>query len=81
MFQKVIQPAHMLIDDERLNYDGRPCNQIIEQVTRIAPGIEAISLLLQIDKTDLSPADRVNYLKCWQKQASWVNFQEQEALL
>lgn len=81
MFQKVIQPAHMLVDDMRLNYDGRPCNQIIEQVTQIAPGVEAISLLLQIDKTDLSPADRVNYLKCWQKQASWVNFQEQEALL
>jgi hypothetical protein len=81
MFQKVIQPAHMLVDDERLNYDGRPGNEIIAKVFDAAPGAESIALLLNIEKSELSPADRVTYLKCWQKQASWVNFQEQEALL
>ena len=81
MFQKFIQPAHQLVDDPRLNYDGRPGNEIISKVFESPPGPESIALLLKIDKSELSPADRVTYLKCWQKQASWVNFQEQEALI
>ena len=81
MFQKVIKPAHELIDDASLDFEGRPRNQVIAKVINSAPGPESMQQLLEIDKTDLSPADRVDFLKCWQRQVSWVTFQEQEAVL
>ena len=81
MFQKVIRPANELIDDQRLNYEGRPRNEIIAQILSNNPGPESMALLTRIDKSDLSPADRIDLLRCWQKQSSWVHFQEQEAML
>jgi hypothetical protein len=81
MFQKVIQPASALIGDQHLDYDGRPRNELISQLLSEKPGPDVMSALLAIDKSDLSPADRIDYLKCWQRQSGWVAFQEQEAML
>ena len=81
MFQKVIQPASALIGDRLLDYDGRPRNEVILKLLSEKPGPDAMLLLLQVDKSDLSPADRVDYLKCWQRQSGWVALQEQNAML
>ena len=81
MFQKVIQPASALIGDQRLDYDGRPRNELISQLLSEKPGPDVMNALLEIDKSDLSPSDRIDYLKCWQRQSGWVAFQEQEAML
>lgn len=81
MFQKVIQPASALIGDRLLDYDGRPRNEVIAKLLADKPGPDAMLQLLQVDKSDLSPADRVDYLKCWQRQSGWVALQEQNAML
>ena len=81
MFQKVIQPANAFIGDENLDYDGRPKNQVIAELLLAVPGPEAMATLLNVDKTDLSPSDRIDYLKCWQRQSAWVSLQEQNAML
>lgn len=81
MFQKVIQPANAFIGDENLDYDGRPKNQVISQLLSAVPGPEAMATLLNVDKSDLSPSDRIDYLKCWQRQSAWVSLQEQNAML
>ena len=81
MFQRVIQPANALMGDARLDYEGRPRNEIIAQVLITAPGPDAMKALEEIDKSDLSPADRIDYLKCWQRQSAWVSHQEQNAML
>ena len=81
MFQKVIQPANQLMGDERLDYEGRPRNQIIAQALVTKPGPEMMQQLLLVDKSELSPADRVDFLKSWQRQSAWVSLQEQNAML
>ena len=81
MFQRAIPPANALIGDELLDYEGRPRNEIIAKVISAEPGPESMGKLLTVDKSDLSPADRVDYLKCWQRQSAWVAFQEQNAML
>ena len=81
MFQKVIQPASALIGDRHLDYDGRPRNEVILKLLVEKPGPDAMVELLQVEKSDLSPADRVDYLKCWQRQSGWVALQEQNAML
>ena len=81
MFQKVIQPASALIGDRHLDYEGRPKNEAIAKLLLAAPGPEAMVTLLEIEKSDLSPSDRIDYLKCWQRQSAWVSLQEQNAML
>ena len=81
MFQRVIQPANALMGDARLDFEGRPRNAVIAQVLIDAPGPDAMKALEDIDKSDLSPADRIDYLKCWQRQTAWVSHKEQNAML
>lgn len=81
MFNNVIQPANQLMGDERLDYDGRPSNEVILRALSTKPGPEMMQQLLMVNKSDLSPADRVDYLKCWQRQSAWVSLQEQNAML
>ena len=81
MFKRVIQPASALIGDAKLDYDGRERSQLIADLLQSKPGPDAMAALLDINKSDLSPADRIDFLKCWQKQSAWVAFQEQDAML
>ena len=81
MFKRVIQPASALIGDAKLDYDGRERSQLIADLLQSKPGPAAMASLLEINKSDLSPADRIDFLKCWQKQSAWVAFQEQDAML
>ena len=81
MFQKFIQPANALIGDQKLDYEGRPSNEAIAKLLKAAPGPDAMAVLLEIEKSDLSPSDRINYLRCWQRQSAWVSLQEQNAML
>ena len=60
MFQKVIQPASALIGDQHLDYDGRPRNELISQLLSEKPGPDVMNALLEIDKSDLSPSDRID---------------------
>ena len=81
MFKRVIQPASALIGDAKLDYEGRERSQVIAELLQSKPGPVAMASLLEINKSDLSPADRIDFLKCWQKQSAWVAFQEQDAML
>ena len=81
MFQKHIQSANSLIGDPVLDHEGVIRNPEIAELLSAAPGPAAMSRLLKIDKATLPPADRVDYLTCWQRQSSWVAAQEQEAML
>jgi Domain of unknown function (DUF222)/HNH endonuclease len=81
MFKRSIQPASALIGDADLDFEGRERNQVIADLLQSKPGPQAMTSLLDINKSELSPADRVDFLKCWQKQSAWVAFQEQEAML
>ena len=55
--------------------------QEMASLLKCAPGPDAMLQLLAIDKSTLTPADRIDYLTCWQRQSSWVSAQEQEAML
>ena len=81
MFKRVIQPASALIGDAKLDYDGRERSQVLADLLQSKPGPVVMASLLEINKSDLSPADRIDFLKCWQKQSAWVAFQEQDAML
>ena len=81
MFQRVIQPANKLVGDGDLDYAGRPKDPVIARLITQSPGPDAMKELMQIDKSQLSPADRIDFLKCWQRQSAWVTLQEQNAML
>ena len=53
----------------------------ITALLKCAPGPDSMSRLVAFDKSSLTPADRIDYLACWQRQVSWVTAQEQEAIL
>ena len=79
MFQKHIPSATSLIGDPVLDHEGvERCVEIAE-ILKSAPGPESMNRLIMIDKSSLTPADRIDYLACWQRQVSWVTAQEQEA--
>ena len=83
MFQKapVIPSATSLIGDPLLDSEDTERSEVIAQLLRTNPGPDAMLKLMAIDKSQLAPADRVDYLTCWQRQSSWVAAQEQEAML
>lgn len=85
MFQKYvpqhIQSASSLIGDPILDHDKAQRSSQIAELLKSAPGPDAMLKLMSIEKSLLTPADRVDYLTCWQRQVSWVTAQEQEAIL
>lgn len=81
MFQKHIPSATSLIGDSVLDHDEAIRSTEISDLLKSAPGPEAMLRLIAIDKSSLTPADRIDYLACWQRQVSWVTAQEQEAIL
>lgn len=81
MFRANIPSANSLIGDPVLDHDGRIRNSDLAALLNSAPGPETMAQLLKLDKTSLTPADRIDYLTCWQRQSSWVMAQEQEAML
>ena len=81
MFQKHIPSATSLLGDPVLDHETCPRSEVIAEILNSAPGPDAMSRLSAIDKSSLTPADRIDYLACWQRQVSWVTAQEQEAIL
>jgi hypothetical protein len=83
MFQKapVIPSATSLIGDPLLDSEDAERSEVIAKLLRTNPGPDAMLKLMAIDKSQLAPADRIDYLTCWQRQSSWVAAQEQEAML
>ncbi len=81
MFKKAIPSANSLIGDPVLDRDDAPRNFELSELLNSKPGPEAMLRLLQLDRNLLTPADRIDYLTCWQRQSSWVTAQEQEAML
>jgi hypothetical protein len=83
MFQKapVIPSATSLIGDPLLDSEDAERSEVIAQLLRTNPGPDAMLKLMAINKSQLAPADRIDYLTCWQRQSSWVAAQEQEAML
>lgn len=81
--QKVtaIPSATSLIGDPVLDHDGAERSNEIAELLNANPGPDAMLRLISIDKSKLVPADRIDYLTCWQRQSSWVAAQEQEAML
>lgn len=81
MFQKQIPSAASLIGDPVFDGENLERSKEIAELLKSQPGPNAISILISIDKSSLTPADRIDYLTCWQRQVSWVTAQEQEAIL
>ena len=77
----VIPSASSLIGDPHLDHDGALRSIDIAELMKSAPGPDAMLRLMAINKSKLTPADRIDYLTCWQRQSSWVAAQEQEAML
>lgn len=77
----VIPSAPSLIGDPALDAEGAKRSLEIADLLKVNPGPEAMLRLMAIDKSTLMPADRIDYLTCWQRQSSWVAAQEQEAML
>lgn len=77
----VIPSAPSLIGDPTLDSDEANRSLEIADLLKSNPGPEAMLRLASIDKSKLMPADRIDYLTCWQRQSSWVAAQEQEAML
>ncbi|MFM8921720.1 MAG: DUF222 domain-containing protein [Candidatus Nanopelagicaceae bacterium] len=78
---QVIPSAPSLIGDPILDSDDAERSPEIADLLKSNPGPEAMQRLLQLDKSTLTPADRIDFLTCWQRQSSWVAAQEQEAML
>ena len=76
-----IPSASSLIGDPLLDSEDAERSEVIAQLLRTNPGPDAMLKLMAIDKSQLAPADRIDYLTCWQRQSSWVAAQEQEAML
>lgn len=76
-----IPSASSLIGDPVLDHDGAERSSEISELLSTNPGPDAMLRLMSIDKSKLAPADRIDYLTCWQRQSSWVAAQEQEAML
>ena len=77
--QRHIPSANSLIGDPEFDTDIRSAE--LAELLKSAPGPDAMARLLQLEKNKLTPADRIDYLTCWQRQVSWVTAQEQEAIL
>ena len=77
----VIPSAPSLVGDPVLDAEGANRSLEIADLLKANPGPEAMLRLTAIDKSKLMPADRIDYLTCWQRQSSWVAAQEQEAML
>jgi hypothetical protein len=79
--QTIIPSASSLIGDPVLDRDGAERSSEIAELLNANPGPDAMLRLISINKAKLTPADRIDYLTCWQRQSSWVAAQEQEAML
>ena len=77
--QRHIPSANSLIGDPEFDTDIRSAE--LAELLKSAPGPDAMARLLQLEKNKLTPADRINYLTCWQRQSSWVAAKEQEATI
>ena len=77
--QRHIPSANSLIGDPQYDTDIRSAE--LAELLKGAPGPDAMAKLMEIDKSSLCPADRIDYLTCWQRQSSWVAAKEQEATI
>ena len=77
--QRHIPSANSLIGDPEFDTDIRSAE--LAELLKSAPGPDAMARLLQLEKNKLTPADRIDYLTCWQRQSSWVAAKEQEATI
>ena len=77
--QRHIPSANSLIGDPEFDTDIRSAE--LAELLKSAPGPDAMARLLQLEKNELTPADRIDYLTCWQRQSSWVAAKEQEATI
>ena len=77
--QRHIPSANSLIGDPKFDTDIRSAE--LAELLKGAPGPDAMAKLMEIDKSSLCPADRIDYLTCWQRQSSWVAAKEQEATI